>query len=280
MKVSFVGSGRVGSLSAFVTLMESDVDKIAMVDPVKGLAKGQALDLSHASAILDMNTKITGSTKMSDIKGSDVIVVTAGFPRKAGQKKIELLGKNAEIISSIANKIKRYAPRSKVIVVTNPVDPLTYVMWKKTGFNRKRVFGVGNLLDTGRLISLGKDSVVIGQHGEFLVPLTKSPDKVAKNIKKVNNEVIKLKGRTEFGASVETGLAVVSILEDLKSEMPVSAILKGEYGVSDVSIGVPVVIGSRGVEEIIELELTEAQKKLLMKAVLAVDMSLDSLGLK
>ncbi len=282
MKVSFIGAGRVGAAAAFATMLEYYPDEIVLVDVLPKLAEGQALDLTHAAIGFDIPTKITGSKSLNAIKGSNIIVVTAGKPRKPGMTRIDLMGQNAPIIKSIARKIKTLAKRAIVITVTNPVDPLNYLMWKETGFKRNRVFGVGNMVDTVRLIASGYSGLVMGQHGEYFTPIVspKHFKKAISDVKKENLNVLKWKGGTEFGPAMEIAEAVGAVMDDMKAVMPVSAVLNGEYGVKDVSIGVPTVIGSKGVEQIIEIDLDKNQHARFMKGVLAVDMALDSVGLK
>ncbi len=282
MKVSFVGAGRVGASAAFATMLEYMPDEIVLVDVIKNLAKAQALDLSHAAVGFDIPTKITGSTSISEIKNSDVVVITAGKPRKPNQTRIQLVKQNAKIVEPIVKKVRTLAKKAVIIMVTNPVDPLVYLAWKVSKFPRNRVFGVGSLVDTAMLMSLGYRGFVMGQHGEYFVPMV-SPSKfkkAIKDVKNVNTNILKWKGGTEFGPAMEIAEAVGAVVDDLGSVMPVSVVLDGEYDVRDVAIGVPAVVDARGVSEIIEVRMNKAQRERFMKGVLAVDMALDSIGLK
>ncbi len=278
MKVSIIGAGRVGASSAFHILTEYFPDELVLVDVVPNLAEGQAMDLTHAARILDLPVSVTGSTSMSAIKGSDVVVVTAGKPRKANMDRMELLHTNAKIITSIAKDIKRYAPNAIVVTTTNPVDVMNYIMWKKTGFSRRRVIGVGSLLDTARLNALGYDGFVMGQHGEYFTPIVDDKHfKLAISmVDKANRKVIAYKGGTEFGPAVQVSEIVGTILEDTKDEIPLSVVLGGEYGLRGVSIGVLSILGSSGVEAIYEINLSKKQRARFMKGALAVKMGIDA----
>ena len=279
MKVSIIGAGRVGASTAFHLLSEYFPDELVLVDILPNLAKGQALDLTHASRILDVPTEIVGSKSISAIKGSDIVVITAGKPRSPGMNRMELLKSNARIVDSIARKVKSLAPRAVVVTATNPVDVMNYLVWKRTGFNRRRVIGVGNLLDTARLNALGYDGFIMGQHGQYFTPIVddKIFSKVITKIEKSNRQVIAFKGGTEFGPAVQLSEVVGTVMEDTKDEIPVSVVLNGEYGLRDLSIGVLSIIGSSGVEAILEVSLSEKQRKRFMKGALAIKMGIDEI---
>ncbi len=278
MKVSFIGAGRVGSTAAFSTMLEYMPDEIVLVDVIPKLAKAQAMDLTHAAIGFDIPVKITGTTSLSGIKDSDVVVVTAGRPRKPGETRIQLLRYNAGIIESISKKIKRLAKNSIVIIVTNPVDPLVYLAWKETGFKRTRVFGVGSMVDTARLIASNYDGLVIGQHGKFFTPIVsqKRLEKAISDVKRVNEDLLKWKGRTEFGPAMEITEAVGAVIDDLGCLMPVSAILEGEYGLNDVSIGVPATICREGISNIIEIKMNKLQRDRFLKGALEIKKAIGS----
>ena len=282
MKVSFIGAGRVGASAAFATMLEYMPEEIVLVDIAKNLAKAQAMDLTHAAIGFDVPTKIKGSTSISEIKNSDVVVITAGKPRKPDQTRIQLINDNARIIGPIIKKIKTLAKNSVIIMVTNPVDPLVYLAWKKSGFSRNRVFGVGSMVDTSRLLSAGYKGFVMGQHGTFFTPIVSSKKfkKAVSDVKRINDNLLKWKGGTEFGPAMEITEAVGAVIDDLGSVMPVSAVLQGEYGFSDVAIGVPAVICGNGISDILEVKMTKEQKARFRKGILAVNMALESIGLK
>ncbi len=281
MKIGFVGAGRVGSASAFTCIQHMDVDEIALVDIVEDLAIGEAMDLSHAASALDRYPKIVGGTDFGLLKDSDIIVVTAGLARKPGMSRLDLATKNAEIIRDVAKKIMQNAPESKILVVTNPMDVMTYVMWKETGKPRNEVFGMGNLLDTARLreriVAMGgkpRKVFMMGEHGDSMF-LPKSIaevegdvdlDKAVEEARFIAAEVIKRKGATIYGPAVCIYKMVKAVLEDTKEEIPTSVVLQGEFGIRDVAVGVPVILGRNGVEKIVEYDFTEEELQALRRS--------------
>ncbi len=293
MKIGFVGAGRVGSASAFTCIQHMDVDEIALVDIVEDLAVGEAMDLAHASSALDRYPKIVGGTDFGLLKGSEIVVVTAGLARKPGMSRLDLATKNAEIIRDIAKKIMRSSPESKILVVTNPVDVMTYIMWKETGKPRNEVFGMGNLLDTARLreriVALGgkpKKVFMMGEHGDSMF-LPKSLaevegdvdlDEAVEETRFVAAEVIRRKGATIYGPAVCIYRMVSAVVEDKKEEIPTSVVLQGEFGISDVAVGVPVILGKNGVEEIVEYDFTEEELNALRRSAEILKERLRELG--
>ncbi len=270
-KVGFVGAGRVGATSAFTCMLMMDVD-IALVDIAKELAEGEAEDLSHAASALDKDVEVRGGDSYSLLEGSDVVVVSAGMARKPGMTRLDLAEKNAGIVKSIAEKLAEHCCNSKIVVVTNPMDLMNYVMWRELnrlcGKSRKEVFGMGGLLDTSRLKLIakrvglnGEKAIVIGEHGDTMfVPRSVAGggewNKVLEKTRAVAMEVISKKGATIFGPAVCIYRMVRAVVEDTKEIIPASVVLQGEYGIDGVSIGVPVVIGRDGAE-VVELELSE-----------------------
>jgi len=248
---------------------------MALVDIVEDLAVGEAMDLSHAAAALDKYPKIVGGSDYSILKGSDIIVVTAGLARKPGMTRLDLATKNAGIIKDVAKKIVEASPESKILVVTNPMDVMTYIMWKESGKPRNEVFGMGNLLDSSRLKerlhSFGAKNIrrawIIGEHGDSMFVAKSLADfdgevdweKVEEGTRFVAAEVIKRKGATIFGPAVCIYRMVKAVVEDTKEMIPTSVVLDGEYGLSDVALGVPVKLGKNGVEEIVKFDLTEEE---------------------
>ena len=293
MKIGFVGAGRVGSASAFTCIQHMDLDEIALVDIVEDLAVGEAMDLAHAASALDKYPKIVGGTDFGLLKGSDIIVVTAGLARKPGMSRLDLATKNAEIIRGVAKKIMEHSPESKILVVTNPMDVMTYVMWRETGKPRNEVFGMGNLLDTARLkeriVALGgkpKKVFMMGEHGDSMF-LPKSVaevegnvdlDKAVEETRFVAAEVIRRKGATIYGPAVCIYRMIRAVLEDTKEEIPTSVVLQGEFGISDVAVGVPVILGRNGVERIVEYDFTEEELKALRRSAEILKERLKELG--
>ncbi|MFP3284889.1 MAG: malate dehydrogenase [Nitrososphaeria archaeon] len=294
--ITIIGTGRVGSSTAAMLALK-ELDDLMLIDIVPNLPQGEALDLGHALAELGIDIRVRGSNDYSDMRGSDLVLVTAGFPRKPGMTREELVGKNAEVIRSIAGNIKKYAPDSIVILTTNPLDPMIYLMYKLLGFPRERVIGFSGILDSRRLayyasLKLGVapssiSPVVIGQHGEKMfpvprlssvagVPLTQvmsqeDIEEIVKQTIDAGAEVTKLRGFSSNWAP-GAGVAVMaeSIKRDLKRVFFASVYLDGEYGVKDVTVDVPVVLGRRGVEKVLELPLTDEERKGFLASVDAI----------
>ncbi|MEM3953336.1 MAG: malate dehydrogenase, partial [Nitrososphaerota archaeon] len=267
---------------------------------------GEALDLLHMCGILGIDIDIRGSNDYKDIAGADIVVLTAGFIRKADMTRMDLLFKNSEIVKQVSEKIKEYAPNSKLIVVTNPLDVMTYIAYKTTGFGKQRVMGFSGPRGAGRFKTLVKrelkvsykdmDVPIIGEHGETMVllprhtyicgkPLTEllPSEKISQLVeetRKMGAQVIKLKGWSASHAP-GAGVAVMveSILRDQKRVIPTSVYLTGEYGVSDVCLVVPAVLGREGVEKVIELPLNDEEKQAFMKSFETVRNAISQLKL-
>ncbi|MCE4617320.1 MAG: malate dehydrogenase [Desulfurococcales archaeon] len=294
--ITIIGSGKVGTSAALFMALKK-LDDILLLDIREGVPQGEALDLSHAMSILGINVNITGSTNFEDMKGSDLVVVTAGFPRKPGMTREELVGKNAGVIVDIAEKIKKYAPDAIVMLTTNPLDAMAYLMYKRLGWDRSRVIGFSGVLDSGRLAyyasrKLGVSPasivpIVLGMHGKQMFPVPRlstvggAPltmmlskeeiDKVVEETIKAGATITNLRGySSNFGPG--SGLAVMaeSVLKDQKSMFLASVYLDGEYGISDVFAGVPVILGRNGVERIIELPLNDEEKAGFLESVEAI----------
>ena len=300
MKVTVVGAGSVGSSCAEYIAIKDIADEIVLLDIKEGFAEGKSLDLMQTSSSLGFNAKIYGAT--SDYKkteSSDVVVITSGVPRKPGMTREELIGINAGIVDSVTENLLKYSPNAIIIVVSNPMDTMTYLVLRKTGLSRNRVIGMGGILDSSRFktyISLALnnepqkniDAMVIGGHGDTtMIPLTdhaKVNDKFlsellpADKISKIASDTMvggatltRLLGTSAWyapGASV--AYLVKSILTDAKEELPCSVMLKGEYNFEDLCIGVPCIIGSNGMEEIIEINLNDIDKEKFQKSVESV----------
>jgi malate dehydrogenase len=237
--------------------------------------------------------------------GSNLVIVPAGLARKPGMTRLDLLQKNTEIITKISEKIKEYAQKAIVMMITNPLDAMTYVALKTTGFPNNRVFGMGGMLDLARFTSLiagslgvsyeSVQSMVIGQHGEAMLPLPRfssvggiplldmigegEANELVEKTRKVAAQVIEMKGATFYAPAKSVADMVQSIVRDKKTVIPVSAYLNGEYGVRDLCIGVPVVLGNNGVERVIELKLNEQEQTQFMKGATALKSALGQIGL-
>ncbi|AAB90384.1 MULTISPECIES: malate dehydrogenase [Archaeoglobus] len=293
MKLGFVGAGRVGSTSAFTCLLNLDVDEIALVDIAEDLAVGEAMDLAHAAAGIDKYPKIVGGADYSLLKGSEIIVVTAGLARKPGMTRLDLAHKNAGIIKDIAKKIVENAPESKILVVTNPMDVMTYIMWKESGKPRNEVFGMGNQLDSQRLkerlYNAGARNIrrawIIGEHGDSMFVAKSLADfdgevdweAVENDVRFVAAEVIKRKGATIFGPAVAIYRMVKAVVEDTGEIIPTSMILQGEYGIENVAVGVPAKLGKNGAE-VADIKLSDEEIEKLRNSAKILRERLEELG--
>ncbi|BDR91345.1 malate dehydrogenase [Vulcanisaeta souniana] len=299
--ITIIGSGRVGATAAaFLMFFELD-NEITLIDVIKNLPQGEAVDLNHAAAILGKSVRYKGSNDYKDMEGSDIVIVTAGLARKPGMTREELAAKNAEIIASVADQIKRYAPNSIVIITTNPLDAMVYVLYKRLGFPRNRVIGFSGVLDSSRmayyaslLIGIAPESiipVVLGQHGENMYPVPEASfvygkpltefitkeqyDEIVKKTIQAGAEITNLRGfSSNWGPAAGLSLMVDSIKKNRKRVFEVSAYLDGEYGVRDVFAEVPVVLGKNGIEKIIELKLNDEQKKKFLASIDAIKKNL------
>ncbi len=297
-KITIVGAGNIGSTLALLLARRETAD-ITLIDINEGVAKGKALDIMEASPILGFNAHVTGTGNYEDTADSDVVVITAGFPRKPGMSRDDLLFKNFEVVKSVSEQIKKYSPNAFVIVVTNPLDAMTYTALKVTGFPKERVMGMAGVLDSARFAYFISEKTgisvenikafVIGGHGDDMVPLpgyTTISGIPVKNFlpEEELQEVIE---RTRFGGGeivqlLKTGSAfyapaasilemVLAILWNKRKILSASVYLDGEvgeyYGASGLCVGVPIVLGKEGVEDIIKLELTDEEWQAWRKSV-------------
>ncbi|TBR23880.1 MAG: malate dehydrogenase [Candidatus Nitrosotenuis sp.] len=291
--ITIIGSGKVGGDAALFSALKKLDDEILLLDVVKGLPQGEAMDLNHMLSEQGIDVNIRGSNDYSDMKGSKVVVVVAGSGRKPGMTRMDLLKINAGIVKDVVENIKKYADDSIIVPVTNPLDPIVHITYKTSGFDRSRVVGMGNMLDLSRFIQFiheatghSRDSIralVIGEHGESMLPLPRFStvsgiplssilsneklDQLVQDTRQVAAKVIELKGATVHAPGNAISAIVEAILKDRKRVIPVATPLDGEYGHSNVSIGVPAVIGRKGVEKIIELDLNQQEKEWFNKGV-------------
>lgn len=291
--ITIIGSGKVGGDAALFSALKKLDDEILLLDVVKGLPQGEAMDLNHMLSEQGIDVNIRGSNDYSDMKGSKVVVVVAGSGRKPGMTRMDLLKINAGIVKDVVENIKKYASDSIIVPVTNPLDPIVHITYKTSGFDRSRIVGMGNMLDLSRFIQFiheatghSRDSIralVIGEHGESMLPLPRFStvsgiplssilpneklDQLVQDTRQVAAKVIELKGATVHAPGNAISAIVEAILKDRKKVIPVATPLDGEYGHSNVSIGVPAVIGRKGVEKIIELDLNQQEKEWFNKGV-------------
>jgi len=301
--ITIIGSGKVGGAAALFTALKRLDKEILLLDVVKGLPQGEAMDLNHMLSEQGIDVNIRGSNDYSDMKGSDVVVVVAGSGRKPGMTRMDLLKINAGIVKDVVENIKKFAKDSIIVPVTNPLDPMTHIVYKVSGFKRNRICGMGNMLDLSRFKQFiheatghSRDSVqamVIGEHGENMLPLARFTsvsgiplssilpqsklEEIVKSTRDVAAKVIELKGATIHAPGNAIATIVGAILRDEKLVIPVATPLDGEYGYSDVSIGVPAVIGKNGVEKIIELELNIEEKDWFSKGIDSVKAAISGL---
>jgi malate dehydrogenase len=304
MKITVIGAGRVGSSVALNCSLRELGDTL-LLDIVEGLPQGEAMDINHQLAERGIDCIAQGSNNYEDMRGSDFVIVVAGVGRKPGMTRMDLLKTNADIVMAVCEKIKSYAPNSKIIVVTNPLDPLTYLVLKSLGGKRTQIMGMGGMLDLSRfkehistITGISRNSVqamVISEHGENMLPLvrfsslggipltefisTEQSEDLTNKTKKIAADVISLKGATVYAPGNAVSTMVESIVKNKKTILPVSALLEGEYGYHDVCIGVPCVLGHDGAEKIIELKLNESEMKVFDLGVQSVKNAIKSFSL-
>jgi malate dehydrogenase len=293
MKITVIGAGNVGSLTA-MRIVSDGLGDVLLIDVVAGLAHGKALDLEDARPLLKYNYNIKGSDDITQVEGSDIVVVTAGLARKPGMSREELLAKNAQILKDVCLNIKKFASQAIVIIVTNPLDIMTFYALKVTGFNPGKLFGMGISLDTARFINLiaqelklpvtDIEALVIGAHGEGMLPLSDFAKVKGVALDEfISDDQIKLLvsrtvGRgAEIVANLGTGSAffapsaaiaaiVKTIVKDEKRTIGLCSYLNGQYGIKDTCIGVPCRLGKNGIEQVVELDLSQDDLAKLTKS--------------
>ncbi len=306
-KIAVIGAGHVGA-SCAQYLAEENFADIILIDIIKGVPQGKALDLTQAGPVRGYNAMVKGTNKFSDLKGADIVIMTAGLARKPGMTREDLLAKNAAIVKSCGKEIKKYAPKSFVIVVSNPLDLMTFHMQRATGFPKNRVIGQAGVLDSIRFRAFiamelnvamtDISAMVLGGHGDTMVPLerytTVSGIPITELIDK--KRIKELVDRTRFGGGeivklLGTGSAYYApaaasvnmckaIFNDEKKLLPASAFLTGQYGIKDIYIGVPVILGAKGVEKIIQLKLGKSELTALKGSAKTYKKHLKELGYK
>lgn len=304
-KIAVIGAGNVGA-SCAMYLAEANFADVVLIDIVEGIPQGKALDLTQAGPVRGYNAIVTGSNDMKDIAGANIVIMTAGLPRKPGMTREDLLSKNADIVGSVAKAIAEHAPDCFVIVVSNPLDLMAFHMQKVTGFATNRVIGQAGVLDSIRFrafiaMELGvamsdTQAMVLGGHGDTMVPLprytTVSGVPISELIPKHRIEAIcdrTAGGGGEIVKLLKTGSAYYApaaasvemckaIFNDEKKLMPASAHLEGQYGIRDIYIGVPIILGGDGIEKIIELKLERSELSALQKSAATYKEHLQGLG--
>ncbi len=301
-KVTVVGAGFVGATVAQY-VAEHDLADVVVIDVIEGMPQGKALDLYEASPILGHDRKLFGTNNYADTKGSDVVVITAGIARKPGMTREDLLKTNASIVQTVAKEAVKVSPDAIFITVTNPLDVMTYLTWKTTKLPANRSIGMAGVLDSARFQSFiaeatgmsGEDvrCMVLGGHGDLMVPLPRfssvngvpisellPADKIEALCKRTSNggaEVVELlkSGSAFYAPGASVALMVESILRDKHRLLPCAVLAQGEYGLKDVYVGLPAVLGKSGVEKIVELKLTEAETQALKKSADSIKENVD-----
>ena len=304
-KVTVVGAGNVGATAA-QRLAEKELCDVVLVDIVEGVPQGKALDLTEAAPIEKHDAHLTGSNGYEETAGSDIVIITAGIPRKPGMSRDDLISTNAGIIKSVTEQIAKYSPNAVLIIVSNPLDAMCHVAFEASGFPKNRVIGMAGVLDSARFrafIAMELDvsventhAFVLGGHGDTMVPLPRystvagipiteliSKERIAELVDRTANggaEIVSLlKTGSAYYAPASAAVEMAeSILKDKKKVLPCAAYLQGEYGINDLYIGVPVKLGKDGVEQVIEITLTEEEKTALMKSAAAVQGLKDDLA--
>ena len=305
-KVAIIGAGRVGETTASILAEKEICREVALVDIREDAAKGVALDICQMSSFFDFDTRVYGSEDASIISGADLIVVTAGLPRKPGMSRSDVLEANVKIIDGILDHVLEYAPDSSLLIVSNPVDVLTYHAWKRTGWDRSRVFGQAGVLDAARMAnfiavetgfsSLDITTLVLGGHGDTMVPLPRyctvngipvsefidqaTMDEIIARTRDGGAEILALRKNSSAydapGASVAEMIDAIS--HNRKRILPCVAILEGEYAESSIAMGVPCILGEGGMEKVIELKLNEDETALFKQSVSYIRSDLERLA--
>jgi len=302
-KISVIGAGNVGATSAFLAAQKGLGD-VVLVDIVEGLAQGKALDQMESAPVEGFSVSVTGTTDYTAIEDSDVVIVTAGLARKPGMDRLDLLAKNAEIIKDITGNITKYAPESIIIMVTNPLDVMTYLAWKVSGFEPKKVIGQAGVLDSARFKAFiamelnvspaDIQTMVLGGHGDTMVPLIRytsvsgipltqlmSEDRISSLVERTRNggaEIVGLlkQGSAFYAPGASATAMAEAVVRDTKRILPCSCLLTGQYGIQDLYIGVPARLGRGGAEEIIEIELTDEEISRLQESAAVYRESIDN----
>ena len=305
-KISIIGAGYVGATAAHMAVAKELADVVLVdVTQLQGKTKGKALDLAEAGPVAGVDVKVTGTAEYDDTAGSNVVVITAGIPRRPGMSREDLIGTNAKIVQEVTEKVVALSPEAILIYVTNPLDAIVYLGYKVSGFPKNRVMGQAGVLDTARYRAfIGMETgvsvrdiqaMVLGGHGDDMVPLTghtsiggiplsefMPEDKIEAIVARTRGgggEIVKLlgDGSAYYAPAAAIIQMVEAILKDQKRVLPVTAYLEGEYGLSNMFMGVPVVLGSSGVERVIEVDLKETEREMLDKSAVSVQATLETL---
>jgi len=305
-KIAVIGAGRVGESAAHNLAKAELCREIVLIDIKEGVAQGAALDIQESAPVFGFDTTLTGHHDIEAMAGAELVIVTAGFARKEGQSRSDLLDINVPIIQSIVDVAVRTAPQSMILVVTNPVDVLAYAAWKRSGFPRQRVFGLSGVLDSMRMASFvaletgfsvqDVSAMVLGGHGDSMVPLPRytcingiplaqflTPEQITRIVARTRRGGAEILALRKISSAYDAPAAAVATMVDAvvhnrKRILPCVAILDGEYGLKDLCMGVPVVLGEGGMERVIELPLTAAEAAQFHQSAATVREDIDRLG--
>jgi malate dehydrogenase len=305
-KISVIGAGFVGSTLA-QRLAERDYADVVMFDIIPNMPQGKALDILQSGPVLGFDSLVTGTNDYNDTANSDIVVITSGFPRKPGMTRDDLVKKNQEVISQVTEQVVKYSPNSILIMVTNPLDAMAQLALKVSGFSRERVIGMAGILDTARFrtfiaqevgASVGDvQAYVLGGHGDTMVPLARMctvagvpidklipADRIEQIVQRARDggaEIVKLlgTGSAYFAPSASVLQMIDSILLDKKMIVPCAVYLQGEYGIHNLFVGVPAQLGAKGLEKVIEVELSTNERELLQKSADAVKELINVMGI-
>ena len=305
-KISIIGSGFVGATAAHWAA-EKELGDIVLVDILEGIPQGKALDLFEASPVEGFDAKVIGTNNYDETKGSDVVIITSGVPRKPGMSREDLLDINKKIVESVVSQVMERSPNAILILVTNPLDTMTYLAYKRSGLPRERIIGMAGILDTARFKSFiamelnvsveDIQALLLGGHGDEMVPLPRYTtvsgiplsqllpkekiDRLVDRARKGGGEIVNLlkTGSAFYAPSAAAIQMAEAIFKDKKRILPCCVYLNGEYGLKDICFGVPIKLGGNGVESVIELQLTEEEKALVAKSAESVRKSILELKL-
>lgn len=286
-KITIVGAGRVGESTAHNLAKHELCREIMLIDIKEGVPQGTALDIQESAPIFDFDTKLHGSNDLADLTGSDMVIVTAGVPRKPGMSRSDVLDTNLAVLYGVVDATVKNAPDAMLLIVSNPVDVLTYAAWRRTGWSRHRVFGMAGVLDSARMASFialetgfsvrDISAMVLGGHGDSMVPMTRfttingipiehflNIEQIARIVARTRQGGAEILALRKTGSAYDAPAAAIASMVDAISHnrrhiLPAVAVLDGEYGLNDICMGVPVVFGESGVERVIQLPLTPAE---------------------
>lgn len=304
-KITIVGAGNVGATAAHWAA-EKELGDIVLVDIIEGMPQGKALDLMESRPVEGFDVTVSGTNNYEETAGSDIVIITSGLPRKPGMSREDLLKKNKEIVTSVTRSVVAKSPDSIIIVVSNPLDTMTYLTKSVSGFPKNRVMGMAGILDTARFrvfiameLNVSVEDIqalVLGGHGDSMIPLPRYSsvggiplsqllseekiDKIVARTRKAGGEIVALlkTGSAYYSPSASVIQMAEAIIKDKKRILPCCAYLEGEYGLNDIYFGVPVKLGIEGVEEVMEVELTSEEKELVQKSGAAVKKSITELN--